>query len=119
MGIYVNFTKNTHQMWSCHVTLASNFEKFHVLPNSLLNFRKNYQIWGKLAQEQKSYKQKNKLGGGNTPPPVLIGLEVISVGRSSVLYEVPEYNELKNLFAVVNTVVRKQLKELSKKHKGH
>ena len=31
-------------------------------------------------------------------------LEVIPVVRSSVLYEVPEYNELKNLFEVVNKI---------------
>ena len=36
---------------------------FYFLPNSILNFRKSYQIWGKLAQEQKSY----KLGGGKGP----------------------------------------------------
>ena len=40
-------------------------------------------------------------------------LEVIPVDRSSVLCEVPEYNELKNLFEVVNKIDRKQLKELS------
>ena len=31
-------------------------------------------------------------------------LKVILVDRSSVLYEVPEYNELKNLFEVVNKI---------------
>ena len=46
-------------------------------------------------------------------------LEVIPVGRRSMLFEVPEYNELKNLFEVVNKIDRKQLKELSEKHKGH
>ena len=46
-------------------------------------------------------------------------LEVISVCGSSVLYEVPKYNELKNLFEVVNKIDRKQLKELTEKHKGH
>ena len=49
MGIYVKFTKTTHPIWSCHVTLASNFEDFYFSPNSVLNFRKSYQIWGKLA----------------------------------------------------------------------
>ena len=44
-------------------------------------------------------------------------LEVIPVGRSSELYEVPKYNELKNLSEVVNN--RKQLKELLEKHEGH
>ena len=46
-------------------------------------------------------------------------LEVITVGGSSVLCEVPKYNELKNLFEVVNKIDRKQLRELTEKHKGH
>ena len=33
--------------------LFSNSENFYFLPNSILNFRKSYQIWVKLAQEQK------------------------------------------------------------------
>ena len=66
MGIYVKFTKTTHQIWSCHVTLASNSENFYFLPNSVLNFSKSYQIWGKLAQEQKSCKKQ--IGGWKTLP---------------------------------------------------
>ena len=73
MGIYVKFTKTTHQIWSCHVTLASNSENFYFSADSVLNFGKSYQIWGKLAQEQKGYRQKNNLGGGKHPL-VLIGL---------------------------------------------
>ena len=71
MGIYVKFTKTNHQIWSCHVTLASNSENFYFSPNSVLNFRKSYQIWGKLAQKQKSYRQKTNWGGGveNNPNP--------------------------------------------------
>ena len=72
MGIDVKFTKTTHQIRSCHVTLASNSENFYLFPNSVLNFRKSYQIWEKLGQEQKGYRQK-QIGGGNIPP-VLIGL---------------------------------------------
>ena len=76
MGIYVKFTKTTHQIWSCHVTLASNSETLYFLPNSILNFRKNHQIWGKLAQEQKSYNWlknkkvtgKKQIGGWKRPP---------------------------------------------------
>ena len=41
------------------------------------------------------------------------------MGGSSVLYEVPKYNELKDLFEVVNKIDQKQLKELTEKHKGH
>ena len=48
---------------------AFKFRKCLFLPNSILTFRKSYQIWRKLAQEQKSYRQKNKLGGGKDPPP--------------------------------------------------
>ena len=72
MGIYVNFNKTTHQIWSFHVTLVSNLKNFYFWPNFVLNFRRSYQIFGKLAQEQKSY----KLGVGKHPPPllVLIGL---------------------------------------------
>ena len=45
------------------------------MPNSVLNFRKIYQNWAKLAQEQKKTSQvKNTLGVENTPLPVLIGL---------------------------------------------
>ena len=40
MGIHVKFTKTTHQIWSCYVTLASNSENFSFLPDSVLNFRK-------------------------------------------------------------------------------
>ena len=71
MGIYVKFTKTTHQIWSCHVILASNFENFYLSPNSVLNFKHSHQILGKLAQEQKqkSYRQKQTGGGKHPPPP--------------------------------------------------
>ena len=68
MGIYVKFTKTTHQIWSYQVTLASCSKKFYFSPDSVLNFRKTYQSWGKLAQEQKSYRQKQIWGGKHTPP---------------------------------------------------
>ena len=73
MGIYVKFTKTAHQIWSCHVTLASNSPKFYFLPNSVLNFRESYQIWGNLAQEQKVTGEK-QIWGGKHPLPVLMGL---------------------------------------------
>ena len=68
MDIYVKFTKTTHQIWSCHVTLASISENFYFLPNFILKFRKSYQIWGEMAQEQK-VTGKKQIGGGKTPPP--------------------------------------------------
>ena len=77
MGIYVKFTKTTHQIWSCHVTLASNSEHFYFSPNSILDFRKSYQLWGKLAQEQKVTGKKQIRGGKHPLPPMLIGLNVL------------------------------------------
>ena len=73
MGIFAKFTKTTHQICSCYVTLASNSENLYFSPNSVLNFRQSYQIRGKLAQEQKSYRQK-QIRGWKTLPTVLIGL---------------------------------------------
>ena len=67
MGIYVKFTKTTHLIWSSHVTLALNSENFYFLPDSISNFRKSYQIWGKLTQEQKTLQAKNKVGVEKTP----------------------------------------------------
>ena len=73
-----NFTITTQQIWSCHVALAK-VENFYFSPSSALNFRKRYQILGKVAREQKSYRQKAKLVGGKhapsplpPPPPVLL-----------------------------------------------
>ena len=73
MGIYVKFTKTTHQIWSCHVTLASNPENFYFLPNSVSNFRKSYQIWGNLLKNKK-VTGKKQIGGWWKHPPVFIGL---------------------------------------------
>ena len=65
MGIYVKFTKTTHQIWSCHVTLASNSENFYFLPNSVLNFRKVTKF-GEIGSRTKKVQAKNKLGVENT-----------------------------------------------------
>ena len=68
MGIYVKFTKTTHQIWSCHVTLTSNSKNFYFSPDSVLKVGKSYQIWGELAQGLKCYRQKTNWGV-ETPPP--------------------------------------------------
>ena len=44
------------------------FRNFYFSPNFVLNFRKSYQIWEKLAQEQK-VTGKKQIGGWKTPPP--------------------------------------------------
>ena len=59
----------------CHVTLASNFENFYFLPNSVLNFRKVTKFEGNWPKN-KRYKQKTNWGMENTPLPVLIGLSL-------------------------------------------
>ena len=64
MGIYVKFTKTTHQIWSCHVTLTSNSENVYFLPNSVLNFRKGTKFGGNWLKNKKL--QANQ-GGGNNP----------------------------------------------------
>ena len=75
MGIYVKFTMTTHQIWSCHVTLASNSEKFYFSPNSILKFRKSFQILGEIGSRTKKIQAKNKLGDGKHLLPLpLIGL---------------------------------------------
>ena len=62
MGIYAKFTKTTHLIWACHVTLASYSENFYLSPNFVLNFRKSCQIWGKLATNKK-FTGKKRNGG--------------------------------------------------------
>ena len=61
-----SFTMTTDQLWSCHVALATNFENFYCSLNSILDFWKNCQIWGKLAQEL-NVKGKNRTRGGKHP----------------------------------------------------
>ena len=46
-----------------------NLENFYFSLNSVLNFRKSYQIWEKLAQEQKITGKKQTGGVENTLPP--------------------------------------------------
>ena len=37
MGIYVKFYHATHEIWSCHVIFAANFENLYSSLNSMLN----------------------------------------------------------------------------------
>ena len=73
MGIYVKFIKTAHQIWSCHVTLASNSENFYLSHNSVSHFRKSYQIWGNWLKNKK-VTGKKQIEGGKHPLPILIGL---------------------------------------------
>ena len=46
MGIYVKFTKTIHQLWSCHVTPASNSENFYFSSDSVLILGKGTKFGG-------------------------------------------------------------------------
>ena len=59
MGIYVKFTKTTHQIWSCHVTLAWTSKHFYLSPNFVLNF------W---LKNKKNYRQETNWGGKHPSP---------------------------------------------------
>ena len=61
-----SFTMTTHQIWSCHVTLAANVENFYFLPNSVLTFRKVTKFGGNWLKN-KNLQAKTKLGVENTP----------------------------------------------------
>ena len=66
MGIYVKFTKTAHQIWSCHVTLASNSENFYLSPNFASNFRKITKF-GENWLKNKKVTGKKQIGVENTP----------------------------------------------------
>ena len=76
MGIYVKFTKTTHQIWSCHMTLVSNSENFYFFSNSVLNFKKVTKIGGNWL---KNKKLQTGGGGGVKDPPVLIRLKILQL----------------------------------------
>ena len=71
MGIYVKFTKTTHQIWSCHVTLASNSENFYFSPDSVLNF------FGVNWLKNKKVTGKKQIWGGKHPPPRAYRVKVL------------------------------------------
>ena len=76
--------KPTHQIWSCHVTLASNSENFYLLPNSISNCSKCYQIWGNWLNNKKLQAKKTNLGGGKKNPPSAYrvnGMKALSIGQ--------------------------------------
>ena len=79
MGIYVKFTITTHQIWPCHVTLASNSENFYFLPNSNIKFYEKFPDLGEIGSRTNKLQAKNKTQGGKHPPPVLIGSRLNNV----------------------------------------
>ena len=69
MGIYVKFTKTTRQIWSCHVTVASDSEKFYFSSNSVLNFRKVTKFGENWLKNKIVTAKKTKWGWKTSPPP--------------------------------------------------
>ena len=63
----LSFTTTTPQIWSCHVTLAANFENLYFSPYSILNFRKVTKFGGNWLKK-KRLQAKAKLGV-ETPLP--------------------------------------------------
>ena len=62
-----SFTMTTHQIWSCHVTLAANSENFYFWPTSILNLGKLLNL-GKIGLIAKTLRTKTKRGVENTSP---------------------------------------------------
>ena len=72
MGIYVKFTITTHQIWSCHVTLASNSENFIFCLILYYILGKVTKFGGNWLKNRKGTSKKQIGGGGagqveNTP----------------------------------------------------
>ena len=88
MGIYVKFTKTTHQIWSCHVTLASNSENFNfcLILHQILG--KGTKFGGNWLKNKK-VTGKKQIGRRKTPPPSLVLTEVFQefCGRYQDLIE--------------------------------
>ena len=97
IGIYDKFTKTTRQIWLCHVTLASNSENFYFFPNSILNFRKSYQIWAKLAQEQKVTGEKQIRGWKRAPQCYAYRVELYHADVSTPDHTVLKLRQTTNL----------------------
>ena len=86
MGIYVKFTKTTHQIWSCHVTLTSNSENFYRSPDSVLNFRKVNKFGGNWLKNKKVTGNKINWGVKNTPPPSAYRVNNICLSSEYALF---------------------------------
>ena len=65
--ILVDFTMTSHLLFSNHVTMFANFEKFLISPGFLLNFRKSHQISKIKLKNSESYGEKTE--GVRKDPP--------------------------------------------------
>ena len=72
-----SFTMTTHQIWSCHVTLAANFETFYFSPYFVLTFRKSDQIWRNWLKNKKVTGKNKPRGGKHSPSPSAYRVKVV------------------------------------------
>ena len=92
MGIYVKFYHDHSRNMVMSRGPGCKFRNFYFSPNSTLNFRKNYQIWGKLAQEQKVTGKKQNLGWKTPPPPSAYKVNVFYLKRGEIFLEVNDFS---------------------------
>ena len=72
MGIYVMFCHDHSPNMVMSRDPGYKFRKFYFLPNSTLNFRKSYQIWGTwLIKKKVTGKKQNSGWKTPLPPPPL------------------------------------------------
>ena len=72
--ILVDFTMTSHLLFSNHVTMFANFEKFLISPGFLLNFRQGHQISKIKLKSSEIYGEKTE--GVPKDPLDRIGLKV-------------------------------------------
>ena len=83
--------QTTHQIWSCHVTLASNSENSYFSLNSVLNFRKVTKFGGNWLKNKKVTGKKN-WGMENVPPRAYrVNASFIFASRPSKPVSSPAY----------------------------
>ena len=64
---------STHEIWSCHVTLAAHCENVYCLPNCILNSRKITKFAGNWLKNKTVTVKKAKLSPPSPPPQCLWG----------------------------------------------
>ena len=68
-NVMSSFTMITHQIWSCHATLAVNFETFYFSLNSVLNFWEVTKFGGNWLKNKKVTEEKQNSGRKTPPSP--------------------------------------------------
>ena len=58
--VLVDFTLTSQQLFSSHVTMAANFEKFLISPGFMLKFGKSHQVSNSQLKSSESYGEKTE-----------------------------------------------------------